>query len=122
MLRLEQTAEQKNLKTVHLSYGYTLSCSRTECREALVFQVSVDILGHDPLIDDKLALGLDLHEVNCECVDPTDCRISGHREFIVAQQVLDEDIGIDEIKLKVNAVASTGESCSGTTGIVRGNF
>ncbi|MBV1904468.1 MAG: hypothetical protein KUG75_00210 [Pseudomonadales bacterium] len=122
MLTLEQTEEHKKLKTVRVIYGYTLNCSKVDLREALVFTVSVDILGDDLIIDDKLALNVDPHEVTCACEIMSDESITMQREFLVSQKLLDEDIGVDEIKLDIKAVATTGETCEGTTGVVRGKF
>lgn len=122
MLTLEQTEEQKLLKTVRVGYGYTLDCSKVDLREGLVYTVRVDILGDDLLVDDKLALGVDVHTVKCEGEIAQQDKIAVQREFIVAQSVLDEDLGIDEIKLEIHAAATTGEACSGVTGIVRGRF
>ncbi len=122
MLTLEQSEEHKKLKVVRVGYGYKLKCSPVDLRERLMYTVSVDILGDELISDNKLALNIDGHEVLCECDVPGEDEISVHREFMVAQSVLDEDIGIDEIKLNIHAVASTGESCEGMTGIIRGRF
>jgi len=122
MLTLEQTEEHKKLKVVRVSYGYQLKCSPVDLRERLVYTVSVDVLGDEVLVDNKLALNVDAHEVSCECDIPDEDQISVQREFTIAQSVLDEDIGIDEIKLNIRAVTSTGDTCEGMTGIIRGRF
>ena len=120
VLTLEQTQIQRKLKTVTIIYEYTLNCSGVECDEAQPWQVSVDILGDDVLVDDKLALDADAHGVVCR-------RLPGGvhmvRKFVVGQSLLDEDVGDDEIKLTIRVRNEQGEElCSGTTGIVRGNF
>jgi hypothetical protein len=122
MLTLEQNEEHKKLRVVRVGYGYQLKCSPVDLRERLVYTVCVDVLGDELISDNKLALDIDTHEVLCECDIPGEDQIGIQREFMVAQSVLDEDIGIDEIKLNVRAVASTGESCEGMTGIIRGRF
>ena len=122
MLTLEQTEEHKKLKVVRVKYGYELKCSPVDLRERLVYTVSVDVLGDELVVDNKLALNVDSHEVLCECDIPGEDKLGIQREFTIAQSVLDEDIGIDEIKLNIRAVASTGETCEGMTGIIRGRF
>ena len=122
MLTLEQSEEHKKLKVVRVAYAYQLDCSKVDLREALDYTVSVDVLGDDLISDDNLALGVDSHTVSCAAENVVGDSISKQREFIIAQSLLNEDIGIDEIKLKIHAVASSGESCEGMTGIVRGRF
>ena len=122
MLTLEQNEEHIKLRVVRVGYGYQLKCSPVDLRERLVYTVCVDVLCDELISDNKLALDIDTHEVLCECDIPGEDQIGIQREFMVAQSVLDEDIGIDEIKLNVRAVASTGESCEGMTGIIRRRF
>ena len=65
-LTLSQEAEQVKLKTVGISYGYTLSLNADEAAEAdepLTYRISVDVLGDDLVKDDKLALDVDSHAV-----------------------------------------------------------
>jgi co-chaperonin GroES (HSP10) len=118
ILTLKQTEAQQTLKIVSVSYGYTLTCSEVEAQRNLSFDVSVDILGDDVLSDDVLAVGVDRHIVECGGVEPIEMR----RGFLVGQSLLDEDVGGDEIKLRVWARDSAGGETSADTGIVRGNF
>ncbi len=51
---------------MHVSYGYTLTCSDVECERNVSFDISVDILGDDVVKDDVLAAGVDRHIVECD--------------------------------------------------------
>ena len=117
MIKLEQTAEQRAGKTVSVTYGYTLTTAASQCRDDRSCTVTVDILGHDLLVDDKLALGVDAHQVALDRVE-----ISNERTFVVDQELLNEDIGTDEIKLRINATDDRGNTVSGVTDIIRGDF
>ncbi len=120
VLTLEQTQIQRKLKTVTIIYQYTLNCSGAECDEEKPWQVSVDILGDDVVVDDKLAVDADAHGVVCRR-QPGGLRMV--RKFVVGQSLLDEDLGDDEIKLTIRVRDEQNqEICSATTGIVRGNF
>ncbi len=118
ILTLTQTEAQQTLKIVGVSYGYTLICTDGEAEQALSFDVSIDILGNDLLRDDVLASGVDRHLVECGGTDPIKMR----RSLLVGQSLLDEDIGTDEIKLRICVRDSSGGEASAFTGIVRGNF
>jgi hypothetical protein len=117
MIKLEQTAAQRVLKTVTVTYGYTLTTAASQCADDRLCTVTVDILGHDLIIDDKLALGVDAHEV---CLDQVE--VGNARTFVVGQDLLNEDIGTDEIKLRINATDDQGNTVSAMTDIVRGDF
>jgi hypothetical protein len=122
-LTLSQEAEQVKLKTVGISYGYTLSLNADEAAEAdepLTYRISVDVLGDDLLKDDELALDVDSHAVVMgeQELQP----ISMERAFMVGQELLDEDIGTDEIKLRIVVRDDTGELASAMTDVIRGNF
>ena len=117
MLKLEQTATQRVLRTVTVTYRYTLTTAASERGDDRVCVVSVDILGDDVVVDDKLALGVDAHEVNLN-----DVEITNERSFVVGQSLLDEDIGTDEIKLRINATVEYGKTVSAMTDIVKGDF
>jgi hypothetical protein len=122
-LTLSQDAEQVKLKTVGISYGYTLSLNPDEAAEAdepLTYRVSVDVLGDDLLKDDELALDVDSHAVVMGEQEPQP--ITMERAFMVGQDLLDEDIGDDEIKLRIVVRDDTGELASAMTDIIRGNF
>lgn len=119
--KVEQTESQVKLRTVRLEYAYTLTPSAEECRRGTTFDVSVDILGHDVLRDKVLVSGVDEHRIECEAGTPRR-PIPGRRELIVGQQLLDEDIGEDEIKLRVIATPDQGEQASADTPVVRGDF
>lgn len=118
ILTLKQTEAQQTLKIVSVSYGYTLTCSEVEAQRTVSFDISVDILGDDVLSDDVLATNVDRHIVECDGTQPIEMR----RGFIVGQSLLDEDVGGDEIKLRVWARDHTGGETSADTGIVHGNF
>ena len=106
------------LKIVGVTYGYTLTCSATECERNASFEISADILGHDVVSDDVLAAEVDGHIVECSGALPIEMR----RSFLVGQSLLDEDVGTDEIKLRVRARDGAGDEIVATTGIVRGDF
>ena len=122
-LMLSQEAEQVKLKTVGISYGYTLSLNADEAAEAdepLTYRISVDVLGDDLVKDDELALDVDSHAVVMgeQELQP----ITMERAFVVGQELLDEDIGTDEIKLRIVVRDDTGELVSAMTDVIRGNF
>jgi hypothetical protein len=122
-LTLSQDAEQVKLKTVGISYGYTLSVSSEEAAEAdepISYRISVDVLGDDLLKDDELALDVDSHSVVADEqeVQP----IEMERAFVVGQALLDEDVGDDEIKLRIVVRDDTGELTSAMTDVIRGRF
>ena len=122
-LTLSQEAEQVKLKTVGISYGYTLSLNADEAAEAdepLTYRISVDVLGDDLVKDDELALDVDSHAVVMgeQELQP----ITMERAFMVGQELLDEDIGTDEIKLRIVVRDDTGELVSAMTDVIRGNF
>jgi hypothetical protein len=118
---VEQTEVQVKLHTVRLEYAYTLTPSAEECRRGAVFDMSVDILGHDLLRDKVLVSGVDEHRIEC-AAGSARRPIAGRRDLIVGQQLLDEDIGEDEIKLRVIARPEEGEAVSVDTPVVRGDF
>ncbi|HET6473526.1 MAG TPA: hypothetical protein VFG38_16905 [Pseudomonadales bacterium] len=117
ILTLRQTDLQQKLKIVGVTYGYTLICTDVECERNVSFDISVDIIGDDLIDDDILATGVDRHVVECDR-QPIEMR----RSFLVGQSLLDEDIGTDEIKLRVTVRDSAGDETSAMTGIVRGDF
>src|SRR5262245_4909798 len=119
--KVEQTEAQVKLKTVRIEYAYTLTPSTEECRRGTVFEVAATILGDNILRDKVLATGVDEHRITCEA-GMIRRPISGRRELIVGQQVLDEDIGSDEIKLRVIATPDKGDPASVDTPVVRGHF
>jgi hypothetical protein len=128
-LTLSQDAEQVKLKTVGISYGYTLSVSSEEAAEAaeaaeadepISYRISVDVLGDDLLTDDELALDVDSHSV---VADEQEMQpIEMERAFVVGQALLDEDVGDDEIKLRIVVRDDTGELTSAMTDVIRGRF
>ena len=120
ILTLRQSETEQALKLVHVSYGYTLTCTEVERERNLSFDISVDILGDDVVKDDILAIAVDRHIVECDTAHPAATKMQ--RSFFVGQSLLDEDVGTDEIKLRVCARDSSGGEVSALTGIVRGNF
>ncbi|MEM7220543.1 MAG: hypothetical protein AAF515_19435 [Pseudomonadota bacterium] len=118
-LSLTQSDEDRLLRIVHVGYGYTLTrdadCDLPE--EGL--EVSIDILGDDLISDDLLARDIDRHVVACRAGATT----SQQRRLVVAQALLDEDIGDDEIKLRISAHDASGTRlATAMTPIVRGAF
>lgn len=98
-LTLSQSQEQRVLRVVEVIYAYSLR-NRSEAGvkdPGTPFWCTLDILGEDVFTDDLLAVDIDAHSTVCE-PDTTE-RVE--RRFIVAQGVLDEDIGDDEIKLRL---------------------
>jgi hypothetical protein len=120
ILTLSQTEAQQLLKIVGVAYGYTLTCDTVECDRNASFDISVDILGDDVVTDDVLAGGVDRHIV--ECGGKPAAPIEMRRSFIVGQSLLDEDVGTDEIKLRIRARDAAGDEIVADTGVVRGSF
>ncbi len=120
ILTLRQSETEQALKLVLVSYGYTLTCTDVERERGLSFDVCVDILGDDVVRDDVLAAAIDRHIVECDSTHPAS--IEMRRSFFVGQSLLDEDVGTDEIKLRVYTRDSSGGEISALTGIVRGDF
>jgi hypothetical protein len=120
ILTLKQTEAQQLLKIVGITYGYTLTCAAVECERNASFDISVDILGDDVVADDVLASGVDRHIV--ECGGTPAPPIEMQRSFVVGQSLLDEDVGTDEIKLRIRARDAAGDEIVADTGIVRGTF
>ena len=119
-LTLAQSDADRAVEIVHLGYSYTLTCSDVECQRNIAFDVCIDVLGHDLLRDDTLARSLDTHIV--ECGGNSGQPIEIQRSLVVGQSLLDEDIGTDEIKLRVRARNDAGDEIAQTSGIVRGRF
>jgi hypothetical protein len=119
-LTLEQSDANRAVRIVRVGYQYTLTCTEVECQRHIAFDVCLDILGHDLLRDETLADGLDTHIVECGGNDGKP--ITLQRSLLVGQSLLDEDIGTDEIKVRVRATSDAGEQISLTSGVVRGRF
>jgi hypothetical protein len=119
-LTLEQSDADRAVKIVRLGYSYQLTCSEVECQRNIAFDVCIDVLGHDLFRDDTLARGLDTHIV--ECGGNSGKPIEIERSLMVGQSLLDEDIGTDEIKLRLRARNDAGDEIALTSGIVRGRF
>jgi hypothetical protein len=119
--KVEQTEEQTKLGTVCLEYAYTLTPNVEECRLGALFVMTVDILGDDVLRDKVLVTGADAHRVVCEAGAPRR-PIGGRRQLIVGQHLLDEDLGSDEIKLRIVATPEKGVPMSIDTPVIRGDF
>ncbi len=136
-LTLAQSSQQRILRVVDLGYSYTLTNTvdapdRSHKDPATIFRVEIDIIGDDVLSDDLLARAVDQHTVEC----PAGTTIATNRELTVAQGLLDEDVGDDEIKLVVRVQRDNNNSESrqqdsqlqpdriieATTPIVKGKF
>lgn len=115
-LRIAQTERQKRLELVELTYAYRLVCNDVERERNASFEISVDVLGHDPVRDDLLAERLDTHIV--EAAGP----IEVERTLLVGQGMLDEDVGDDEIKLRVRVRNEAGDVVEGMTPVLHGRF
>ena len=115
-LRIAQTERQKRLSLVELTYGYRLVCNDVERERLASFEISVDVLGHDPVRDDLLAERLDTHIV--EAAGPLDVE----RTLLLGQGLLDEDVGDDEIKLRVRVRTEAGDVVEALTPILHGRF
>jgi hypothetical protein len=120
ILTLEQTDAQRLLQVVRVSYDYTLTGSEVECERNISYEISVDLLGDDVLSDEVLASGVDTHIV--ECGGTNGAPIPMRRSLVVGQSLLNEDVGTDEIKLRIRATSDAGEEISLTSAIVRGRF
>lgn len=120
ILTLRQSETEQALKLVHVSYGYTLTCSDVERERNVSFDICIDILGDDVVKDDVLAAAVDRHIVEGDSTQPQS--IEMRRSFFVGQSLLDEDVGTDEIKLRICARDNSGGEVSALTGVVRGDF
>jgi len=107
-LTLAQSSQQRILRVVDLGYSYTLTNSvDPDAKDpGTVFQVEIDIIGDDVLSDDLLARAVDQHTVDC----PAGASIETRRELTVAQGLLDEDVGDDEIKLTVRVQPTSSDT------------
>lgn len=117
VLSIAQTDAQRKLALVTVEYAYRLTCSSLEVERGITFEVCVDVLGDDLLSDECLAERLDAHLVESSA-EP----IEMHRTITMGQSLLDEDVGVDEIKLKIRISSSAGDIVDGVTGVVRGRF
>lgn len=119
-LTLEQSQEQRLLRVVRVGYAYLLKNNGEPGVKdsAAPFVTQIDILGDDILTDDLLAEGVDRHELHCEA--GAECQVT--RGFMVAQGVLDEDIGDDEIKLRIRVSRGNESPVTALTPIVKGKF
>lgn len=119
-LTLTQTNEQRLLRVVKIGYSYVLGNTADPSTKdpATPFEVTIDILGDDVLTDDLLASSVDAHNLLC----PPGEAVSVQREFTVAQGLLDEDIGDDEIKLTIRVHRDSEAPVEATTPIVKGKF
>jgi len=113
LFKIEQTAEQAAVQTVRIGYAYTIRAPQTADYDG-----TIDILGDDVLSDDELAMGVDAHQV--QCIEGQDQRVE--RSLLVGQKLLDEDIGTDEIKLRINVACEGEPTESVMTPIIRGDF
>jgi len=116
-LALGQTQQQRKLKLVELVYGYRLVCRAVEIERNASFEVSIDVLGDDLLRDDLLAERLDAH-----IVEAGTAPIAVERKLLIGASLLDEDVGDDEIKVRVRARSEAGDVAEATSEIVRGRF
>jgi hypothetical protein len=116
-LSIAQTQEQARLELIELTYGYCLACSDVEIERNLCFEISVDVLGDDVVRDDVLVEGLDKHlvEAGAQPIELT-------RRILLGQALLDEDVGDDEIKLRIRARCETGDETVAVTDVVHGRF
>ncbi len=123
-LTLTQNAQQRLLRVVDVSYSYTLTnrTTQTPTDPNTPFQVEIDILGDDVLTDDLLARAVDSHSIEC----PPGAKVTNSRSITVAQGLLDEDMGDDEIKLTIRVQrgtkGSTEPAVEATTPVVKGKF
>jgi len=98
-------------------YSYDILCDAKEQELGIGFSVWVELWGKDLLFDDLLGdLMYDTHSVSAQH------RISQNRHFVVPCDILDEDIGTDEIYLKVNATSTLGITMSALSPILRDRF
>ena len=125
-LTLTQTQEQRLLRVVDVAYNYTLKNIAVPGTKdpGTPFQVDIDILGDDVFVDDLLVKSVDGHDTVCA----PDATQSVERSLIVAQALLDEDIGDDEIVVLVRVSRSSGRGndpkalTQAKTPIVKGKF
>ena len=119
-LTLTQTREHRILGVVIVSYAYTLANTAEPGSKdpETPFNVEIDILGDDLIMDDLLAKSVDRHSIDC-AVGAT---VQGTRTLTVAQSLLDEDIGDDEIKLILRVQRDSEALVEATTPIVKGKF
>jgi len=116
-LALRQSEQQRKLKLVELSYGYRLVCKAVEIERNASFEVSIDVLGDDVVRDDLMAERVDTH-----IVEAATAPIAIERKLLVGASLLDEDIGDDEIKVRVRVRSESGDVAEGMSEIVLGRF
>ncbi|NJN52136.1 MAG: hypothetical protein HC809_10555 [Gammaproteobacteria bacterium] len=117
VLAIAQTDAQRKLALATIEYDYRLTCTALEAERGITFEASIDVLGHDLLRDECLVERIDAH-----LIEASDEPIQMHREITIGQSLLDEDIGVDEIKLRIRVRSDSGDVVDGVTGVVRGRF
>ncbi len=116
-LSIAQSDLQRKLALVTIEYAYRLTCTELENERGITFEASIDVLGHDLLRDECLVERIDAHLIEAS-PQPIDMR----RELTVGQSLLDEDVGEDEVKLRIRVRSDAGDIIDGVTGVVRGRF
>lgn len=100
VMQLQITPPSGTPATATIAYQYILSCSKAECEAGSEFRVSADLIGDDVLFDDELGT-FDKHTIDAPSIETRSTTVV--RTFSVAAKLLDEDIGGDEIKVRVVA-------------------
>ena len=116
-LTISQSDSQRRLALALLTYRYRLTCTDVEVERGVTFEISIDVLGEDPLRDEALAERVDVHLVEASA-EP----VAVERELLVGQSLLDEDIGRDEVKVRVRVGSDAGDVIDAVSGVVRGQF
>lgn len=100
-----------------ITYSYTLICDEAEVRVGLGFTVWCEVWGKDVFVDDVLGnLVYDTHTVQASP------RSMHARSFIVPCSILDEDLGKDELYVKVCATSTLGATACGLSAVVQDRF
>lgn len=114
--------------TKTIAYTYEIEPSRADCEGNITYRMEAELIGVDIIWDDRLASGMDKHDI--EFSDPGPCdKKTVERSFQVESWRLDEDaFGKDEIQLKLTGKSDSGGDASGTarveakSNIVVGDF
>lgn len=100
-----------------IQYSYVLSCDDAEIEDQAAFTVWCELWGKDMIVNDALGdPAYDSHTV------PAAPRCSAARSFTVPCSVLDEDLGSDEIFVKVVAISTLGSTASASSAVISDRF
>ncbi len=101
--------------TIH--YGYTLSCDARDVAAGHYYRVEVELRDEEPILDMHLGkLDYDRHLLQAQD------RISQSRSFTVPCEMLNAEMGRDEIYVVVRVTTPAGELLEERSEVIRERF